>query len=1034
MARVIRRTQQAFNQPIGVVNMDTGADQVGLAFAEAGEQLRRTAFKIDAQEAKRVGEETAAAADLRALDADGKPVALGAPEGFGRIARESYRNVIERRFFEQMDSDIRLKSKELAVKYDRSPLEYDNAMQAYLDGMAKNSEGRFQRFIIDAGTVVKESTHLGLVQAARNRARTQSAEHIIATNTESRSQIAVDARENRFDAVDAHIEQRVQATRDGEGAGLKVGSNIAVKSELSGVAASQYLVTQMTQMNATQRARLLAKLTANHSLPEGGIVDTAYKVVEKYIDANNIDSIVADLNAASGDLDALQRIQDAENTRNEVAARNQMLSEADRNSDSLYYKADQKSSDAFYDRSTSIESAIDSIGSQLQSDILDLEANFGINEQFTAADLEREVTDRIQSAINPFISDAAAQENSEALRSALQSGPTNLESMSQLTEDQQDLVTALHNFDIRIGGESKKLFGGTAEEMAFVSPIISQGSSTRDQQRLDDIAANNLQNDFDALLEDSMRTGFDDEKLQAVLSKAGQNIKPSFLDGLSKRYEFEKTKNLFSQLAFTARGIAKSSLGSAEVDKMVAYIVSNGASQLNEDIASLTDQYLEGMPPKQRSDIASHLRSISTGLKSVEAKDREDQKAIANLQVFNMGVFDRSEVKYQNISQEIVLSLGFDLNNLETLTPDIEKVMKNAPPKFLVEGLENLTSGRPANDQVSQNLMALYTRLSSYTDTDMLGRTTGIKNAFDDVISPANQLMLREMQVGYKNDLYSSFAEASIKVNELRETSASKARDNLNNFLVDKDGKSITPSTYVGQVLDDIDPYLKSEFGIMAKLMIAKGYGPEVVERELKAQYEIRYKPSEYVFDGSRGFNNQGRSRYSLDSVVSSAEQKGFVINTIDQELQDIGLTLYNHNNNTTISHQDFFERAVLVPIFNDVRPDQQIYQVMKVVESEDGYKELTPVITEDGIVAGYSVAEIMKDAPEQIQSLGKSYEELAAELQRQQETGDVATFGKANLPVAIGFGLVQRLSGLKDRGIMQSPDVQKIMGLFGND
>ena len=47
-----------------------------------------------------------------------------------------------------------------------------------------------------------------------------------------------------------------------------------------------------------------------------------------------------------------------------------------------------------------------------------------------------------------------------------------------------------------------------------------------------------------------------------------------------------------------------------------------------------------------------------------------------------MGVFDRSEVKYQNISQEIVLSLGFDLNNLETLTPDIERVMKNAPLSF----------------------------------------------------------------------------------------------------------------------------------------------------------------------------------------------------------------------------------------------------------------------------------------------------------------------------------------------------------------
>ena len=125
MAQIIRRARQQFNQPIGVVRMDTGAAEVANAFAEAGESIRRQAYQVDAEEAKKRGEEAAAAAPSIKLRAykDGEPVDLSPPEGFGRIARESYRAVIERRFLETMDTDIRLKSKELAGKYDRSPLQ-----------------------------------------------------------------------------------------------------------------------------------------------------------------------------------------------------------------------------------------------------------------------------------------------------------------------------------------------------------------------------------------------------------------------------------------------------------------------------------------------------------------------------------------------------------------------------------------------------------------------------------------------------------------------------------------------------------------------------------------------------------------------------------------------------------------------------------------------------------------------------------------------------------------------------------------------
>ena len=60
---VIRRTVSVTNKRIGVNNFDTGADQVGLAIADAGEAIRDRAFRIDAQKAEEAGSDAALSVD-----------------------------------------------------------------------------------------------------------------------------------------------------------------------------------------------------------------------------------------------------------------------------------------------------------------------------------------------------------------------------------------------------------------------------------------------------------------------------------------------------------------------------------------------------------------------------------------------------------------------------------------------------------------------------------------------------------------------------------------------------------------------------------------------------------------------------------------------------------------------------------------------------------------------------------------------------------------------------------------------------------
>jgi len=160
---VIRETRKIFTQPIGVRSFDTGEQNVGRAISNFADKAGQEFYQRAQVNAEKFGTEAAQsikAEDLKVFDsATGKPEVLSSMEGMGSIAASAFEQVVERRFVDSVDKDIRLKSAEIASKYE-DPVQYQNMFESYLGSMAKGADDRFKNVIMDSGSYVMGSTKI----------------------------------------------------------------------------------------------------------------------------------------------------------------------------------------------------------------------------------------------------------------------------------------------------------------------------------------------------------------------------------------------------------------------------------------------------------------------------------------------------------------------------------------------------------------------------------------------------------------------------------------------------------------------------------------------------------------------------------------------------------------------------------------------------------------------------------------------------------------------------------------------------------
>lgn len=173
---VIREKQQFRNQRIGVVKMDTGAENYYNTVANAADNLTQIAFKEAGRQAQEKGKETAEAVRTQALRTinpeTGKPEAYNVPEKFGTVAQASYEEVLDRRFINDIDQQIKDRGRDLFLKYQNDPHgveKYSQSMEDYVAQMIepKNNAGilndRFKNIIKDTGAAFIASTKFNLM-------------------------------------------------------------------------------------------------------------------------------------------------------------------------------------------------------------------------------------------------------------------------------------------------------------------------------------------------------------------------------------------------------------------------------------------------------------------------------------------------------------------------------------------------------------------------------------------------------------------------------------------------------------------------------------------------------------------------------------------------------------------------------------------------------------------------------------------------------------------------------------------------------
>lgn len=192
---IIREKKQTRSAgPVGVVRMNLGGSEKYSRIADATQKLTTLGISEMSRQSQLKGQQMAQDVDpsqILALNPEtGKPKALdwvGENRLFGRAGVEAYERVVQERFQSSMETELKTKANEIALKFKNNPYgaeQYKQQMDEYLKSMALNSEvdGKatyYTNFIMEQGEQYIASTTLHMQEQQINRQRQATAQSIV---------------------------------------------------------------------------------------------------------------------------------------------------------------------------------------------------------------------------------------------------------------------------------------------------------------------------------------------------------------------------------------------------------------------------------------------------------------------------------------------------------------------------------------------------------------------------------------------------------------------------------------------------------------------------------------------------------------------------------------------------------------------------------------------------------------------------------------------------------------------------------------
>jgi hypothetical protein len=914
---VIRQQRQIFNKPIGVQSFNTGAEQVGLAVSNFANNVGQIAYKEAAKKAEESGVEQAQSAVL--LDAEtGKPTLPQSPDGMGRIARRAYERVIDRRFVDALDKDVRIKSQEMASKY-KDPVQYENMFGNYLTSLSQGADAKFSNVVMESGKYIMASTKISLVDAARSRARAAASADVARVNSEYEESVYDMASAGNVEAALAMVNERGVASQEATDAGLyKAGYSAKVTSGLAATAISGTLETILPTATPTQQAGINLYIgTQGKSGGEFISLEQKAKLepLVGYVNRSNTRSILQSSDAMMSDFNALNaaRAQEAQAIAATQARAMQVGFGSTNEANQSYATQSIQSAWATGDLAeiSGVIDFLDTSTSNRINELKGLRRNDSISQEAYNSMHEAER----RSALEPVVFAIARDGNIDALKAAVVSG--NPSDVALLTGPQQQALQSL---------QGSGIYNATLDRDHVLK--LLRGSENEVRSRVEtELRVAGLIAETSNISTDFLDGSFDDEALRKAVGGVQAALNSGDINA-------EKSASLISGIqSSAAKGIANvasSSLNSAQMVALTNYVKSGGSETFGATpyVTSVGDAILETIPEGKVSDVSNHINSVREKLEKKESVIEQAQEKEQVVRLIAGGGGDPSSKKHQSVSQEIADRLGIDVTSAESKTDQFYALARSAPPTKLIEGLSRLASGLPSNG--GDVLLDHYAVLSNEV-TDM-------------------GVFVNRLGFGEGGALTAKTTGILQKVLEIRSVeggSASEIAQELMNLSSDPKSdlavkKALGDVSVRQYLIEEYGEVIASDLDSVADFYLRTGDDLSEMSSKIEGIVDKTYLKSDNVIDPRFPIGSQNRSQFALERVFDDEEREAF-ISVIDEQLPEgysVSPPVMGAKNLWSSAFNDGNKRAYLVPNENAETGTYYVYYV-------DEVNELRPLIYE---------------------------------------------------------------------------------------
>lgn len=893
---VIREKRQVESAgPVGVVRMNLGETEKYSRIADATQKLTSLAIKEMGKESERQGEKMAQAVASSKITSinpkTGKPEALdwvGESRFMGRVGAEAYTRVINDRFQQEIENEIKEKAGELALKFENdpySPEKYEQQMNNYLKEMASASEENgeptlYTNFIMSQGAQYVTATKLNMMQERNRREREKLGISIGLKNTENVEAAYLMGQSGQVDKFAPFLESSVNRNKDGENANItKRGTHSVHENAMQTAFVQGRLDVIFEGKSRTTRLKIIDAIRRKKTDGLSSEVKTAIDELLPYVTAQNKGTLTSYGSNINGTLTSIELLAEAKETERLKIYKQDLLNSYIDKTDGLESAFYNTILDAYNnrdidpkDRTIAIQAAIDSAIEDADSVLTSIDRDQRDLTPDARRTLSRDVR---RSVLTPLVIAAARDGNVNDL--ALYITSKNTRVAGNLTEFQLSIADGLRSGKIPFD----------AEDVAYITQLIGNSEDT--------VSTAILNYTEKSLIDDAVLSVVND----FVSGEANdKKWKERFREVELSKFHSPSEKDVHLLRLRTARVIAGlnslSDLSSGDLNNISTYIRTGG--QDDRGLSPIEKETIDNVLPfindQNRTRIIQELSGREADERTREIQEAEERRIAAEqyrlAEEARYGGVTKTQKHREAIDQQLAAK-GIDILSPDSETDEFYQMMSVTMSENLYQALKTLGSDEGSfSAQEANVLMNHYARLRNRLTAD--GVVDGLyglelnKGLLDDALA------IRNLATG-------TSAPISEVIRNLKKRAAEGDLEVLSGFKVKGSGRGLVHD-YLSTKYNN-DKMIIKELSPIVDYYAKTGRTINDIDSLTDNIVDTLYLESKYIVDPSMPVGSFSKSRFALGIVFPQEEERNEFIKLVNQNLPE-GYTLASTSSEKT--------------------------------------------------------------------------------------------------------------------------------------